>query len=447
MKIKSSINNTIIEYAICLVIGLIVGLKMIPANFIGVVYLMLSMASLYFASQGDNETALSILAYPIYTERYIKNEVTFIPFLYLQYFISALFLFMIFRQKKSFSKMHSRAFISLILYTLIELIDSSRANDPIYARSLYINTIAITVAATWGAFNFLTPKNMNRILNHVKLASVFLCGYILARQLFGEEISYSLSSMSESMNGLSAVQLSGYLGVAASIFFFSLMDEKEKSQFWLNLALLTVMTTLMILSFSRGGIYFLGIIMAVFFFLNRTKLKSYLLLLLFIPIGFGVYSYVTEKTHGIVEERYGEEGNSGRTDLVKAAFELFVMNPLAGVGTGNYGESIKENKLYSGESGVHNEFARSAAEHGILGIITYWFFFFLLTVEILQRKKVQREYALYFLLLFSLITVHNGLKISVQPYILAFAVATPSLIKTKKKQIHVPASKELETGY
>lgn len=408
---------------------------------------MLSVACLYFASQGDNETALCILAYPVYAERYIKNEVTFIPFLFLQYLIIALFVVMLFRQKKSFSKMHSRAFVSLILYTLIELIDSSRAHDAVYARSLYVNTLTITAAATWGAFNFLTPQNMNRILNHIKLASVFLCGYILARQLFGEKISYTLTSMSESMNGLSAVQMSGYLGVAASIFFFSLMDEKEKGQFWLNLGILTVMTTLMILSFSRGGIYFLGIIMAVFFFFNRTKVKSYLLLLLFIPIGFGVYGYVTQETHGIVEERYGEEGNSGRTELVEAAFELFVMNPLAGVGTGNYGKAIEVNKLYSGESGVHNEFARSAAEHGILGIITYWFFFFLLTVEILKRGKVQREYALYLLILFCLITVHNGLKISVQPYILALAVATPTLVKKKKKEMHVPTYKELEAGY
>ena len=419
----------------------------LPYNFVGVVYVMVSIACLYFASQGDIETAFCILAYLVFAERYIKNKVTAIPFLFMQYLITAVVVVMLLRQKKGTAKIHSRAFISLILFTVIEILDSTRSHDAIYARSLYVNTISIAAVATWGSFNFLTPNMMNRILNHAKLASVFLCGIILARQLFGHEISYTLTSMSESLNGLSAVQMSGYLSVAASLFFFSLMDEKEKKQFWLNLFILIVIAILMILSFSRGGIYFLGIIMAVFFFFNRSKVKSYLILLLFIPIGFGVLSFVTKTTNGLVEKRFGEEGNSGRSDLVQAAIELFMQNPLVGVGTGNYGVAAQANDLYGGDSGVHNEFARSAAEHGILGVITYWGFFITLLFEVLARGKVQREYALYFLILFCLITVHNGLKISVQPYLLALVVATPTLVNVIKKKVHVPAPQELETGY
>ena len=385
------------------------------------------------------------MAYMVYSERYIKNKASLVPFLFMQYFIIAIFFILLLSQKKSTLKMHSKAFVLLIFFCLIDFLDTLRSYDATLARSIFINTLSITIIATWASFNFLEPKVMNRILNHVKLASIFLCGIIMARRFFGPPVSYGLTSMSEALNGLSAVQMSGYLGVAASIFFFSLVDNKEKKQFWLNLFFLTLIAIQMVLSFSRGGIYFLGIIMLVFFFFNRKHVRSYFILFLLIPISFGVLNYVTEKTHGLVEERYAEEGNSGRSDLVKAAFELFISNPLVGVGTANFADEISKNKLYNEESGSHNEFARAAAEHGILGLITYWGFFIILFFEIIGRSRNQREYALYFLILFCLIIVHNGLKISIQPYILAFVIATPTLVIIKKKQIHVPSSQQLES--
>ncbi len=446
MKIKRSENNTFFEYGLCFTIGLFLGVNLLPDDFVGIVYVLLGVVCLYYAAKNNVQTVLCILAYMVYSERYIKNKSPIVPFLFMQYFIIALFFILLLSQKRQTLKMHSRAYVLLILFCVIDFLDSLRSSDALTARSIFINTLSITVVATWASFNFLTPKMMNKILNHVKLASVFLCGIIMARKFFGPQVSYELTSMSESLNGLSAVQMSGYLGVAASIFFFSLVDEKEKKQFWLNLVFLILVAIQMILSFSRGGIYFLGIIMAVFFAFNWNKVKSYSLLLLFVPVSFGVYNYVTETTHGLVEERFGEEGNSGRTDLVKAAFELFISNPLVGVGTANFADEISKNDLYGQESGSHNEFARAAAEHGILGIITFWGFFITIFFEILGRSKNQREYALYFLILFCLIIVHNGLKISVQPYILIFVIATPTLITIKKKQLDVYAPQELKTG-
>lgn len=445
MKIRRSENNTIFEYGLCFVIGLLLGLNLLPNDFVGIVYIMAGLVCLYYAARNDTQTVFCLMAYMVYSERYIKNNVSIVPFLFMQYFIIAVFFILLLSQKKSTLKMHSKAFILLIFFCLIDFLDTLRSYDAALARSIFTNTLSITMVATWASFNFLEPKVMNRILNHVKLASIYLCGMIMARKFFGPPVSYTLTSMSEALNGLSAVQMSGYLGVAASIFFFSLVDIKEKNQFWLNLFFLTLIAVQMVLSFSRGGIYFLGIIMAVFFFFNRKHVKSYFILVLLIPISFSVLNYVTETTNGLVEERYSEEGNSGRTDLVKAAYELFVSNPLVGIGTANFADEITKNNLYQEESGSHNEFARAAAEHGILGLISFWGFFIILFFEIMNRSKIQREYAFYFLILFCLIIVHNGLKISIQPYILALAIATPTLVRVKKKQIHVYTAQKLET--
>ena len=155
-----------------------------------------------------------------------------------------------------------------------------------------------------------------------------------------------------------------------------------------------------------------------------------------------LYSLVVQQTGGKIVERYEEKGASSREDLVAIGFELFFRNPVIGVGTSNYNTEIKKQKLFYVESGAHNEFVRAAAEHGILGIATYWVFYIALFFEIMKRRQPQKQYAVFFLVLFCLITVHNGLKISLQPIILMLAVATPSIMKMQKL-VHVTTKRQL----
>jgi O-antigen ligase len=83
---------------------------------------------------------------------------------------------------------------------------------------------------------------------------------------------------------------------------------------------------------------------------------------------------------------------------------------LAGVGTGNFGKEIRERDLFSVESGAHNEFVRAAAEHGIMGILFYWGFYIIIAIEILSRKKEQRDMSIYLLVLYCLIIYTTVLK-------------------------------------
>jgi O-antigen ligase len=116
------------------------------------------------------------------------------------------------------------------------------------------------------------------------------------------------------------------------------------------------------------------------------------------------------------------------------------------VGTGNFNDEIVQTDLFDMESGAHNEFIRVMAEDGVLGIMTYGFFYVLLFIEIIRRKGFRREYALYFLIFFCLICVHNGLKISLQPLLLMLAVATPNLSPAKKKK-NVSVNTQYTVGF
>lgn len=435
-------SNTYLGYIIAIVIGILVGNRTVP-EFVAVPYLMLAVACAYLALQNQPVKMLCILPYLIFTEIFVRAYVLVIPYLFMPYLYILLFSVLMLRNGANV-KLHSRSFILFFLYFLIEFINYTRADNSDIARGLLMFTFSLTVMLMWGSFNVITPGNLNQILKHIKYASIYLCGIVLARYLRGD-IEFSGVSSSESTNGLAPVQISGYLGFSCTIFFFTIISGVESKKIMLNIVLLTVSAVIMLLSFSRGGLYFLAIMMVLYFIFNWSDVKSYFVFLLIIPLSLLIYNYVYEKTEGLLIERYQEEGSSGRDELVKAGIAIFLQEPLAGVGLGNFNEEVKKRGLYTQEAGAHNEFIRVGAEDGLLGIITFWGFFASLFFEIMGRSKIQKEYGLYFLVFFCLICVHNGLKIAIQPFILLLAIATPTLKSIRIKK-HAPTAPKLSAG-
>jgi len=423
-------SNTITSYLIAFAIGIIIGFRAFP-EFVGFLYVVLAVVCIYLAFQSNTGLLFSIIPYLIYTEMFIRVFAHTVPYLFMQYFLLAVFTILIFRNQ-SRVKMHSRGFIFLFFFIIIEFVNGVRSQNPDIARGLLINTFVLALAVMWASFNFLSPVVVNRILNNIKYAAIYLCGIVLARYLMGD-VEFRASSGSEGTNGLAPVQLSGYLGFASVVFFFSIMNNREKRSLLLNLILFSLTLIIMLLSFSRGGIYFVGVIMCLYFLFNWNSFKNYFLFLLLAPCALLAYYYVKEKTHGLIEQRYEQQGSSGRDQLVRAGIILFKEDPLVGIGPGNFNTTVTDKNLYFTESGVHDEFVRVAAEDGILGIATYWSFFIVSFIQIVKRTKIKREYGIYFLVFFCLIAVHNGLKISIQPFLVMLAIATPDVFKIKRK--------------
>jgi len=423
-------GNTLQKYLLAFTIGIIIGFRAFP-EFVGLLDVLLGVVCLYLAFQLRVKDVFCVMPYLIYTEMFTRVYAHAVPYLFIQYLLIGVFLVLILNNKSKV-RMHSKAFIFLFFFIIIEFINGTRSENPDIARGLLINSLVLALGSMWGSFHFLSAATVNKILNHVKYASIYLCGFIITKYLAGD-VEFRVSSGSEGTNGLAPVQLSGYMGFAAVVFFFSIMNELERKQLVLNLILFSLTLTIMLLSFSRGGIYFVGITMCLYFLFNWNSFKSYFLFLLVIPFALLAYYYVSQKTNGLIEQRYEQEGSSGRDKLVKAGWTLFKEEPLVGVGPANFNTEVNEKELYSQQSGAHNEFIRVAAEDGILGIVTYWSFFITVFITIFKRTKIRREYGIYFLIFFCLITVHNGLKISLQPLLLTLAIATPDILKIKRK--------------
>jgi len=418
------------KYAIALLIGLVIGANRVPDAVISVLYVLYSVYCIYFALKGDIKNLFTLFPYFVYSEIYIRAFRSFVPNIYADYVFMAILALLLLRQGSAF-RLYSVSFVFIGLYALIELIDVVRTNEPAFARIHSVNSINLFLVMLWASSNILKTSTLNVLLNNLKIASIYLAGIILAAHLFGH-VEYNSTSSFSSSNGLAPVQVSAYLGLGVILIFLSLVNVLEKEDIFPNLVFFILLLILMLLTFSRGGLYFFAVIAILYMMFNRKNLGSYFIFLILLPIGYVVYYYVVSATNGLIVNRYQQAGASGRDVLVEIGVKIFLSEPLAGIGTGNFSKEIVARHLYEVESGAHNEFIRAAAEHGIIGIITYWGFYFFLFFEIVSRRGIFRQYSLYFFTLFCLILIHNGLKIVLQPTLLILAVATPAFAVTKK---------------
>lgn len=426
---KLSFQSPFLHHILALLAGVVIGLDILPEELVMLLVFGTAMYVLLQGFIGKKENAFAALPYLCYIEIYCRDRIMEIPYLFLPYFFILFFVMMLIKQWPVL-KFHSRSFAFLFFFVVIEVVNSSRSTDPENSRVLVASSVALFFISLWASCNVLTNTEINRLLYNVKLAGIFICGIILVSQIT-HDISYGTFSMSEAMNGLAPVQISGYLGLCSILYFLSIMQQNGRGMLLINITAFLVSTTFLALSFSRGGLYFLAATIGLYFLFNFRKVSNLYLLLLLVPIAFLAYTFTIETTNGLILERFNDTNTSGRNLLVDAGLSLFSMNPLIGFGTGNFNAAILEQQLYHITSGAHNEFIRVLAEHGLAGFVPYVLFYLSLGIDILKRKKFWFQMAAFLFVLFCMIIIHNGLKISIQPLILFIIIATPYEIRPK----------------
>lgn len=158
-----------------------------------------------------------------------------------------------------------------------------------------------------------------------------------------------------------------------------------------------------LLTFSRGGIAGPLIVLVILVLYQavsdqqsvKRRVRTLLISGLFVGLGFGVYSYVDQKTGSALYNRYAgikygqkvglEQYTSGRLDIFRIDIEMFLDNPLLGIGPG-MGTDLRPIYGYGERVAAHIEFSRLPAEHGIFGLVALGLLLFFPLFE-LQRRK------------------------------------------------------------
>jgi len=238
----------------------------------------------------------------------------------------------------------------------------------------------------------------------------------------------------ETSGGFGPNQVSTILGLGIFVFFVQMVfNSKGKLLQAINAGLVMFFAFRGIVTFSRGGIMtaiamiFILLIIMYFQANGKTRPKIGIIILLSLLAGLGVWSYSSIQTNGLINKRYANQDArgrekksklSGREDLIASELQMFLDNPILGVGVGRNKE-IRE-KETGIVSASHNEITRMLAEHGSLGLLDLLILFFTpLVLFMLDRRNIL---ALSFLAFWLLTINHAAMRLAAPAFVYALSL-------------------------
>jgi len=185
---------------------------------------------------------------------------------------------------------------------------------------------------------------------------------------FGERSSNFTAS-----GGFGPNQVSAVLGLGAVLALLVALERTIPPA--LRYALLVVATWFLAqasLTFSRTGVYLaLGSVGLALWYLLReaqTRFKVSLVVgVLGTIFALILWPAMDRFTKGALSARFSDARPTGRDEIARSDVELWLLNPLLGVGVG--ASAHERLAVLQREAGAHTEFTRLLAEHGAFGLV------------------------------------------------------------------------------
>ena len=234
--------------------------------------------------------------------------------------------------------------------------------------------IALFVACWFFSHLKVTPQQLKRMLmiGTVPILSIALTTFFYT--VSTENIRFHNESLFATSGGFGPNQVSSALGLGVFLCVSTLLIFKsglKDNAYLAGLALFLAGSS--VITFSRGGIFnAIGAIIIVIV-IQLSDIKQGIRKLL-VAGGFAVvflallFPYLNEFTGGALQTRFTDSGTTNRTELIAADFQVFMSNPILGVGVGEAPRARQEQLGLRGAS--HTEFTRIVSEHGVLGIFS-----------------------------------------------------------------------------
>lgn len=260
--------------------------------------------------------------------------------------------------------------------------------------------VCLGIASLYTFRRKIPLDQMNSILLSMGLPIVTCVVYLIFFTPNLKEVITGTQSNFQTSGGFGPNQVSTFLGLGMFIFLSRIiLESKSKFILVLNLILAVNMSFRGMVTFSRGGMItgFIMIILLVLFlyfksnYSGRVKL-NYLIVLLAAALMI-TWTYTSFQTGGLINKRYANQDAAGRTkeskftgreEVAQGEINVFLENPIFGVGVG---KGVEVRKVKTGDGTLsHDEITRMLAEHGTLGIIGLLILFFTPLFLYLENK-------------------------------------------------------------
>lgn len=294
--------------------------------------------------------------------------------------------------------------------------------------------VCLALSALYCYQRIVTPKQMENMFRIMCYPIVTTLTYLYFFTPSVQDAVTGTASNSATSGGFGPNQVSTLLGLAMFVFFVrSIFYSKNYYLLALNGFLLFYATYRGIITFSRGGVITGGImiliLLAKLFIVGNAKGKTKLIIVFGIAIFglIGIWGYSSLQTGGMIEKRYNNEDSlgrkkeselSGRELLMETEIQMFLDNPIFGIGVGKNKEYRKE--LTGIELASHNEITRMLAEHGSLGVLALLILF--ATPLLLSFNNPQHLYVFSFFIFWLLTINHAAMRLAAPAFIYALSL-------------------------
>ncbi|RXR17741.1 O-antigen ligase domain-containing protein [Flavobacterium amnicola] len=299
----------------------------------------------------------------------------------------------------------------------------------------------------------ITLKDLDHLMLTMLLPLLTAVTYMYLYNPSIKNVITSTESNFETSGGFGPNQVSTMIGLAIFLMFTRVIFySKERWVIVLNITLLMILTFRGLVTFSRGGMICSAIMVAllilVLFFVTKRKAKIKIIWsIVFSLIALtAIWMYSSEQTNGLIDKRYANQDKGGRVKesiltgrevIMEGEFEMFLQNPIMGIGIGK----AKEYRLdtFGEVIASHNEITRMMAEHGAFGVLAL--LILIMTPLTLYINNRQHIYLLSFFTFWILTINHAAMRLAAPAFVYALSLVQVYIVEKAKDN---PVIEELE---
>ncbi len=429
MKIKLEIVLIILH----IVIGLVISVFR-PISKVYELALVLGLFVLVYFKKDKQQAVLIALAYVAGSDVFVKMSGGSISYELHKYLI-IIFSVIGILAKDGITKGYQYLIYILLLFPAIFVGDYTLEDE---VRKLIAFNLSGPVSLGVVAFYLyrrkITFKKINQALFYLVLPIISMGVYLNFVTTSVRDMVMGTGSNFATSGGFGPNQVASILGIGIFVMITRLVLTYKflNLQTVINLFLLSFFAYRAVITFSRGGVLTGGI--AALFFIgtmfvyarNKLKLRVLGLVIIFVVMGVGVWTFSSYQTSGMIDKRYANQDASGRTkdittgrgQLSELEIQAFMENPILGIGPGKAkGYRLEKTGVLAAS---HNEITRMLAEHGILGILALIILFI---APFLLRINLRSNVFFYsFFLIWFLTINHSATRIAAPAFIYALSL-------------------------
>ncbi len=283
-----------------------------------------------------------------------------------------LFVALVRTKRFNFPKLPLLYFVCLLpacVLTILQL-DLSRVTPTL---SFNISGPLLLMVSCWFFYNVrISPAQFQRLLFAIILPLISVAISALFYTVTAEELNFNGESNFTTSGGFGPNQVSGMLGLGAFLSVAGLMLLKRRPGVKIYFTISALLfSALSVMTFSRGGMYnAVGAITILLLFglqdvaAGLKKIFPAIVLAGFFL--FFIYPMLNDFTGGALQERFEDTGTTQRSEIASSDIDIFLENPVFGVGVGS-AYTYRE-KFFLNKAASHTEFSRMLSEHGGFGL-------------------------------------------------------------------------------